>query len=678
MQKLMEKYPYATLLLFLFIAYLPVSSFQFAVKNDFFTGYFPPKFFLSESLSNGVIPFWNPYINYGIPAYGDMSSGYWSPFTWLIALAGYNAYSFTVELLASLFIGATGIYLAGRQAGIKKPAALFGAASYLCCGYMIGNLQHFNWVAGAAWIPWCLVTFYRLAGSFSVKRGVACLMAFYLFATSAHPGLIIGCFYFFTLGILVYGLKGNDTYSGWQKKLLPSGLIVALALPLICAGMIYAYTDALPHLTRGFAAPAPSATGATSMENWITLLLPVSAGSLSGWSGNDISMRNVYTGIPVFAGFLALFIPGTNKRKYGLLAIILFFLLLSAGVFSSVPVLKATPLLDLVRLPGEFRIFALLPVILSGMYMLNRLFDGEEKVLTAYVKILNLFASILSVLFLVFLFSWLKHPGNGPGHLEWSRVGIKHFFYSLSPALLTAAQAFLFLLFCMAYLFLVRKKMWVPFFLVFLTELTLATWTNMPYTGAGKTSVSEIQQLISQSPAGFPPPGNRTAATVCREYPQTDSLIGNWSLYGKTVALDRQVPYPAGLKSTEALFDSGVNDSLLSRPFLFTISKNDDNAVSVAEFKPGLVRIRSELSEHADLVIKQAFYPRWKGEVQEKTAVEVRNWNGLLRATLPSGAQDATFRFAAQDISMALIFHFTVFLVLAIAWSTLHAVKKSS
>src|SRR6476469_7222733 len=87
-------------LLVLLIAYLPVSTFLFFIKNDAFNGYFPPKFFMSESIHAGYLPLWNPYINYGIPQYGDMSSGFWSPVTWLIAsTVGYNAYTFTLEVL---------------------------------------------------------------------------------------------------------------------------------------------------------------------------------------------------------------------------------------------------------------------------------------------------------------------------------------------------------------------------------------------------------------------------------------------------------------------------------------------------------------------------------------------------------------------------------------------------
>src|SRR3954466_3919715 len=84
----------------LIVAFLPISTFLFFLKNDAFNGYFPPKFFMSESIHAGHLPLWNPYINFGIPQYGDMSSGYWSPITWIIAsTVGYNAYTLTIEVL---------------------------------------------------------------------------------------------------------------------------------------------------------------------------------------------------------------------------------------------------------------------------------------------------------------------------------------------------------------------------------------------------------------------------------------------------------------------------------------------------------------------------------------------------------------------------------------------------
>src|SRR5687768_4484652 len=161
-------------LLILFVAYLPVSTFLFFIKNDAFSGYFPPKFFMSESIHAGYLPLWNPYINYGLPQYGDMSASYWNPLTWLIAsTVGYNAWTLTLEILFYILLSGVGMYRLTRKfTSIKKVAILAGIA-YMCCGYNVGHLQHLNWLSGAAFLPWCVYAYSNLAERFSLKNIIA-------------------------------------------------------------------------------------------------------------------------------------------------------------------------------------------------------------------------------------------------------------------------------------------------------------------------------------------------------------------------------------------------------------------------------------------------------------------------------------------------------------------------
>src|SRR6186997_2420368 len=120
--------------LVLIVAFLPVTSFLFFMKNDAFYGYFPPKFFLSESIHAGYLPLWNPYINFGIPQYGDMSSGYWSPITWLIAsTVGYNAYTLTIELLFYILIGGIGLYKLAGFWQLDNRVRAIAAIAFMCC-----------------------------------------------------------------------------------------------------------------------------------------------------------------------------------------------------------------------------------------------------------------------------------------------------------------------------------------------------------------------------------------------------------------------------------------------------------------------------------------------------------------------------------------------------------------
>ena len=216
-----DRLPLKTILFFilvLFVAYLPVSSFLFYLKNDAFTGYFPPKFFMSESIHAGYLPLWNPYINFGIPQYGDMSSGYWSPVTWLIASTiGYNAYTFTVEVLLYILIGGIGMYKLTGIFKMNKHVQVIAAVAYMCCGYNTGHLQHFNWLSGAAFLPWCFWSYHLLLNNPGFKNIIRAVLIFYLLVSSAHPGITISAFYFFLAYKLFFLFSKNEEQTITQK-----------------------------------------------------------------------------------------------------------------------------------------------------------------------------------------------------------------------------------------------------------------------------------------------------------------------------------------------------------------------------------------------------------------------------------------------------------------------------
>ena len=100
--------------LFLYIAYLPLSSFLFALKNDALTENFPNKYFFSAALRSGHLPLWNPYINFGLPLYADPGFAFWHPLTWIFGLIGYNVHTLAIELLVYIWLGGIFMYQLGR------------------------------------------------------------------------------------------------------------------------------------------------------------------------------------------------------------------------------------------------------------------------------------------------------------------------------------------------------------------------------------------------------------------------------------------------------------------------------------------------------------------------------------------------------------------------------------
>ena len=238
----------------LFLAYLPISSFLFFLKNDAFNGYFPPKFFMSESIHAGYLPLWNPYINFGFPQYGDMSAGYWSPVTWLVAsTVGYNAYTLTIEALLYILLGGIGVYQLTGIWKLRKNIRIIAGMAFMCCGYHVGHLQHFNWLSGAAFLPWCFWSYLLLLKAPTLKIILGNVLFFYLLFSSAHPGISIGAFYFFS-AILIFYFFNNELSLSFKERIRKTGyahIIFIVALLLLSAGMITGYADILPHFSRG-------------------------------------------------------------------------------------------------------------------------------------------------------------------------------------------------------------------------------------------------------------------------------------------------------------------------------------------------------------------------------------------------------------------------------------------
>src|ERR1700682_5347010 len=104
---------YLLLLIFLVIAYLPLSSFLFALKNDALTTNFPQKYFFSAALHNGYLPLWNPYVNFGLPLYADPGFAFWNPITWIFGWIGYTVPMLSVEVLFYIWIGGIAAYELG-------------------------------------------------------------------------------------------------------------------------------------------------------------------------------------------------------------------------------------------------------------------------------------------------------------------------------------------------------------------------------------------------------------------------------------------------------------------------------------------------------------------------------------------------------------------------------------
>lgn len=628
---------------------------------------------MSESLSDGYLPLWNPYINFGFPQYGDMSGGYWSPITWLMAsTVGYNAYSFTLELFLYLFIGAVGMYKLTSYFELKKELSIAAAIVFMCCGYHAGHLQHFNWVSGSAFLPCCCWSYFLLVKSPSLKIILLNVILFYLFLSSAHPGIIIGAVYFFVPLALYLFLSDLTSFkkSLILKKIILPHVGFSFLLLLVSVGMMAGYADIIPNFVRGEENSfLKKAEDFTSIQSWLSVLYPMASMKNETWFVSDLTLRNSYFGLPFLLFFLfCIFGKKTSLQKF-LIGLGLFFFLLSTAAFFESITSRVLPLIGYVRLKGEFRIFALLSFIivasieLGQYFKIEKKFEGNIKWIFSFIMTLN-----------VVVFFWSTYQSA-------TTSSFLHFTDEISNQSSITASIKLLLnkisfydcfwiqgIFQMLFLWLIWQSLKTANLLMLLKviaiDMIVATLLVVPFTGAGKASLHQVQAVLNQSPKGIPiPPMHSIELNDSLPIDQHE-LIGSWSMFNKQIGTVKEVPYPIQLKNMKVFFadSSGSNHSkYFNKPFLFVKEKKKSN-VNILSFSPNKIHVEVNAVNIGDhLIIQQNYYPHWTAIVNGKFEMIAKEGTSFMSLPLQEGDNNVSIIFEPAIIKKGMLISLVVF-----------------
>jgi len=651
-----DRSPIITIALVLLFAYLPITSFLFAIKNDFFYSYFPAKFFITESLKAGEFPLWNPFINYGYPCYGDLSLSYWNASTWLFAAIGYNAYSFTIEILLYLFLAGAGMY---KLTGIwiaRKEHRLATAIMYMCSGFVTAHLQHFNWINAAGILPFVIYFFWKVLATQDRKYIFATIFSFSYFFTAVHPGHIISAIYLF-VGLTLFYVYRN----GFNKQVLIRLFFVSFGIILLLAGPLLAIFEVLPYTNRSGQVIADQVLGVTDPGSWISFLLPFASTSDTSFLTNDIALRNCYIGlIPLAVLPLILGKSKTPIVAFWLSAAI-FFLFISTSWAGSI--YESMPLINSVRLPGEFRLIALLSLILITAIGLEQGNISGQKMAYAF----NVISWILMAIILITAAYIISSRDSLIFDENFSaetnlRSKLKNLVYSISFADKVFIQAVAQFVFARQYrkLFTGQRKSALIKLVAF--EFILISLLNTPYTGVGQKSVADVQKLIDESPEGIQQPYTRPEYQIVASYPYTDPIISTWGFYSKNPATKEQMPYPLVLDKSSVYFISGEHQKLLDRPFAFL---NSTGIILPQQNTYRSFRFSVNLNTYDTLSVKQINFKGWKVRIDGNPASLI-NETTIIKVPIPAGSHTVDIYFDNKAMTILLWFHLIAMAVLGI------------
>jgi len=435
------------------------------------------------------------------------------------------------------------------------------------------------------------------------------------------------------------------------------------------AGMICGYLEIIPLFSRS--GPIQNEllkSNSTTSASWISFVLPLSISKKDSFFLNDISLRNCYFGLLLFASFVSGFFSKKTYLEKFFISCALIFLLISSELIS--PVYKYLPLINHVRLNGEFRIFAIFCMIIFGAIAIqNLILKRDLRRIIFVLRVIFVIVGILCIWSAVMLIQkndsiWFVHDIF---QADGTRASLRRLIQRLSfyDAILFHGIVQLFLL---AILIGALKKLQLKKVLIIaLTDLFLAAWLLLPYTGVGMRSVKTIQNLVNQSPIGIPRPELLPEKILAENYPYTDSIIGSWSMYSKQIAQARFVPYPVNLVSTGKYFESGYRDIFMNKPWIFFQKDEVENQdLNVQSYRPTAISFSLKTSQSDTIIIKQNSHRRWNYSSNGQSLAILTSAYTLIAVPVDAGNHTVQIRYDYADVLWFFIIQMGIFITLLV------------
>jgi hypothetical protein len=528
----------AAALLFItaFVAYWQVISFSNCLKWDMVDQYFPWRYHVVGCLRNGELPLWNPYNFAGYPIHADPQSGAWYMPLWLFALFGnYGPYANAVEVFLHIWLAGLGMYMLVSYLYKNHWVALIAGASYIGCGLLVGNVQHFTYIISTCWLPYVLLYFIRTLQSGGLKNPLALALFLWLFFTGGYPAFFIITAYILGIAYVIYLLRHRQNY----RALLLRGSLAALVFILLASPSLVSFALYWNDTTRsGGLSLADAMFGAFRVNDVQSFFNPMLSVVKKVDTGTDVSMMNGYFGLVplVFLIFLMPFYKRLSKTEVFILATTIICLLAAFGNTFILPVrewLFHLPGLNIFRFPAIFRLFAIVGFILTASFVMKLYEERGEKngdwkwllgslgfvalVIVALSAKNTIWGSVASD-FKAFRFIWSDMPGSS------------------AAAILGGGLQLAFL----ALVFIFRNNLKALAFLAIANSIVFVQ-LNIGTTVINKESPQVIAQFLATMPQGFTIDNNRAMDNT--QFTASAPLWRNLGIFYKQSSYDGNNPF---------------------------------------------------------------------------------------------------------------------------------------
>lgn len=380
------------ILLILIVSILGYGRFLFySPIYDFYNFFFPYRYSVIDTIRHGIFPFWNPYQAMGIPAHADPQSGVFYLPVWLFSMifGKYTTICCGAEYILHTFVGGGGFYFLSLHFVKDKFASLLTACFFLLSGLFVGNAQHLSWIVAATWFPWVIFSFIKLMEMPGIRPMLLFPIVFSLMLSGGYPGFIFVTAYILLALLVFYIVKYlKIKYCDWKRLLIYVAISGVITLCL-CLPTLLSFWEIRSEMTRGAALSFSSTAEPLTLQSMISLCFPYIANSDAHFTHTDLSMGSIYMGLLALPAMAI----GIWKNRDSLLWFVFGIGILSfiTAFGTNIPLNRLAfehlPFLNLIRLPGLYRLFFIVSMLLMSAKGIQILREDwpNHRTLTIYV-----------------------------------------------------------------------------------------------------------------------------------------------------------------------------------------------------------------------------------------------------------------------------------------------------
>ena len=674
---LSTKRQFALVFIFILIAFWQITSFQYTLKWDAIDLTLPWRYFTSDALRNGLLPWWNPFQRLGF-VHGSMPET-WYPVALLLGLIrSYDAISLNLEYLIHIFIASTGFFHLARAFGIQHQSALWGALCFPLSGFFVGNAQHMGWIVAGAWMPHVFAYYVRFLRTSRWLFGLYAVVSFFMLATGGYVPFVV---------VTTYILAGLSIRHLYVKKFSSDSFIRlakwATLCFFLCCLILICYLELQSHITRSEAVDASGTLlGTLRLKHLISFILPYMTvkGGYAYWQG-DQSMMNLYIGLlPLLIAFLSLKNIRSHFYRYLWLGALISISLTLAVELPFRMWLNIIPPFDQFRFPSLFRYFTILSLLLLATSYIEK----WTKDVVKYLPTISLVLAILCTGFA--LGSWLLFP-----QFNLEEISVK------TPLQAFVVQSHFHALILWMTFIAMRKiapnRIITVLLFISFVDLTISTQLNGSVSVFSEKNLPEVQATIHAASRGYPNPSltDPVGSNIDKGLYHIP-VYRNVNTFYKRSGDDAYSPYQYHLH--EQLEQSEYYFKTLAQPLLYLsqlIATNDttrhytsvpevasrENQLNIEDYSPNRVILETSAPVPKILVYNQVHHENWFAHIEGKALDRVWVDGSLLGFWLPEGNHTVVLQFEPGHLYHALVislgsFLLIIFAIIVLEWAGMH------